>query len=200
MKKPLPATLAALVWLWSISPAQAADRSVASIVDSRCALCHGPEGESASAIYPRLAAQHPEYIAKQLRDFRDGRRKSDTMSEMAKDLTDGEIAALAGFFADKPPKSRRPGDTDLVAVGKYIYVKGNPFSGVPACATCHGPTAHGTAGLPRLAGQHPAYVETQLKEFNKRARNNDNAVMHSIASKLTELEISAVSSYLGGLE
>jgi cytochrome c553 len=199
MKKLLPVTVAAACLL-SITAPQAADRSVASIVDGRCALCHGPEGESASAVYPRLAAQHPEYIAKQLRDFRDGRRKSDTMSEMAKDLTDGEIAALAGFFAGKPAKARRPGDTDLVAVGKYIYIKGNAFSGVPACATCHGPTAHGTVGLPRLAGQHPAYVETQLKEFNKRARNNDNAVMHSVASKLTELEISAVSSYLGGLE
>jgi cytochrome c553 len=181
-------------------PATAADRPLGSLIESRCALCHGPEGESASAIYPRLAAQHPEYMAKQLKDFRDGRRKSDTMSEMAKDLTDGEIAALAGFFAGKPPKARRTGDADLAAVGKYIYVKGNPYAGVPACATCHGPNAHGTVQLPRLAGQHPAYLETQLKEFNKRARTNDNSVMHTIASKLTELEIVSVSVFLGGLE
>jgi cytochrome c553 len=200
MKRLLPVAVAALSCLPSIMPAQAADRPVGGIVDGRCALCHGPEGESASAVYPRLAAQHPEYMAKQLRDFRDGRRKSDTMSEMARDLTDGEIAALAGFFSGKPAKARRPGDTDLVAVGKYIYIKGNAFSGVPACAACHGPEAHGTVQLPRLAGQHPAYVETQLKEFNKRARNNDNAVMHTIAAKLTELEVSAVSAYLGGLE
>lgn len=181
-------------------PATAADRPLGNIVDGRCALCHGPEGESASAIYPRLAAQHPEYMAKQLKDFRDGRRKSDTMGEMAKDLTDGEITALAEFFASKPPKARRAGDADLGAVGKYIYIKGNPYAGVPACASCHGPAAHGTAQLPRLAGQHPAYLETQLKEFNKRARTNDNAVMHTIASKLTELEIVSVSVYLGGLE
>jgi cytochrome c553 len=180
--------------------AMAADRRIDSLVDSRCALCHGPEGESASAIYPRLAAQHPEYMAKQLTDFRDGRRKSDTMGEMAKDLTNEEISGLASFFGSQPAKSRRPGDIDLAAVGRYIYIRGNTFSGVPACASCHGPGAHGTAQLPRLAGQHPAYLEIQLKEFNKRARTNDNAVMHTIASKLTELEISAVSTYLGGLE
>jgi cytochrome c553 len=183
-----------------VAPATAADRTLGSIVDGRCALCHGPEGESASAIYPRLAAQHPEYMAKQLQDFRDGRRKSDTMGEMARDLTDSEIAALAKFFSAKPPQARRPGDADLAAVGKYIYAKGNKYAGVPACASCHGPNAHGTVQLPRLAGQHPAYLETQLKEFNKRARTNDNAVMHSIAAKLTELEIVAVSVYLGGLE
>lgn len=200
MRIRLPAAILATFCLFAAMSVAAADRRVDSIIDTRCALCHGPEGESASAIYPRLAAQHPEYIAKQLRDFRDGRRKSDTMGEMARDLTDGEIAGLAAFFANQPPRSRRPGDGDLVAVGKYIYSRGNTFSGVPACASCHGPAAHGTAQLPRLAGQHPAYVETQLKEFNKRARSNDNAVMHSIASKLTELETNAVSVYLGGLE
>lgn len=183
----------------STSPA-AADRKAASIIEGRCALCHGPEGESASAIYPRLAAQNAEYIGKQLKDFRDGRRKSDAMAEMAADLTDGEIGALAEFFAGKPPKSRRPGDTDLAGVGRYIYIKGNPYSGVPACATCHGPAAHGTTQLPRLAGQHPAYLQTQLKEFNMRARTNDNAVMHTVATKLTELEVVAVTVYLGGLE
>lgn len=180
--------------------ASAADRPVAEIIESRCALCHGAGGESASAIYPRLAAQHPAYMAKQLRDFRDGKRKSDAMADMAKDLTDAEITALAEFFAGKPPKARRPGDADLAAVGKYIYVKGNSYSGVPACASCHGPAAYGTAQLPRLAGQHPGYVETQLKDFNKRARTNDNAIMHTIAAKLSELEVVAVSVYLGGLE
>jgi cytochrome c553 len=200
MRVLIPAIAVALSASLLAAPAGAADRKVATIVDGRCALCHGPEGESASAIYPRLAAQHPEYIVKQLKDFRDGRRKSDTMTEMARDLTDGEIAALAEFFAGKPAKSRRPGDTDLAGVGKYIYTKGNKYAGVPDCASCHGPAAHGTTQLPRLAGQHPAYLESQLKEFNKRARNNDNAVMHTIASKLTELEIVSVSVYLGGLE
>jgi cytochrome c553 len=174
-------------------------KHVQEIISGRCALCHGPEGESASAIYPRLAAQHPDYLQKQLKDFRDGRRKSDTMADMAKDLTDEDIAALAAFFAGKKAGARQPGDADLAAVGKYIFHKGNRFSGVAACASCHGENGHGTAQLPRLAGQHPAYVEAQLSGFNKRERTNDNAIMHSIAAKLTELEMKAVTVYIGGL-
>jgi cytochrome c553 len=170
------------------------------IIESRCALCHGREGEAASAVYPRLAAQHPDYLVKQLKDFRDQRRKSDTMSEMAKDLTDEDVGHLAGWFSSRPAASRRIGDTDLAAVGKYIFTKGNTYSGVAACATCHGANGHGTQQLPRLAGQHPSYLETQLKEFGNRARNNDNAIMHSIASKLTELEARAVSVFIGGMQ
>ncbi len=173
---------------------------VAEIVASRCALCHGPDGQSASAVYPRLAAQHPDYVTKQLKDFRDGRRKSDTMADMAKDLTDADIAGLAAFFAGKKAGSRQPGDADLAAVGRFIYHRGNPYSGVPACSSCHGPNGYGTQQLPRLAGQHPAYLELQLKEFSKRERTNDNAVMHTVAAKLTELEIRSVAVYVGGLQ
>lgn len=173
---------------------------VAEIITSRCALCHGPEGESASAIYPRLAAQHPDYIVKQLKDFRDGRRKGETMTDMAKDLQDPDIAGLAAFFSSRKAGGRQPGDVDLAGVGKYIFLRGNNFSGVAACASCHGPKGFGTELLPRLAGQHPAYIEVQLKEFNKRERTNDNSIMHSVASKLTELEIKAVSVYIGGLQ
>ena len=179
---------------------QAAPRSAQDIVGGRCALCHGAEGESASAVYPRLAAQHPKYLEKQLRDFRDGRRKSDTMSEMAKDLRDEEIAALAAHFSAKKAGARQPGDQDLAAVGRYLFTRGNSWSGVPACTTCHGPQGHGTEALPRLAGQHPAYIETQLKDFNRRERTNDNAIMHSVAAKLTELEIKALSVFIGGLQ
>lgn len=188
------------VTLAQTAPPAAVPKHVQEIITGRCALCHGIEGESASAVYPRLAAQHPDYLQKQLKDFRDGRRKSDTMSEMAKDLKDEDIATLANYFAGKKAGARQPGDADLAAVGKYIFHKGNSYSGVAACASCHGQNGHGTAQLPRLAGQHPAYVETQLKEFNKRERTNDNAIMHSIASKLTELEIKAVSVYIGGLQ
>ncbi|MCX7897942.1 MAG: cytochrome c4 [Rhodocyclaceae bacterium] len=170
------------------------------VLTMRCALCHGLEGESATAIYPRLAAQHREYLRKQLIDFREGRRQSDTMNEMAKDLDDAVIAELADYYASKPALASRVLDADLAAVGKYIYHKGNAFSGVPACASCHGEKGEGTAQLPRLAGQHPRYIETQLLEFNKRLRNNDNAVMHTIAAKLTALETHAVAAYLGGLK
>lgn len=181
------------------APAMAQPRDVQTIVGNRCALCHGMDGGSASPVYPRLAAQHPEYMVKQLKDFRDGRRKG-TMNEMALDLKDEEIAALADYFSKKPARSRRNSDADFAAVGKYIFERGNKFSGVAACVSCHGPKGYGTVALPRLAGQNPQYLETQIKEFNQRVRTNDNAVMHAIASKLSELEVAAVAAYIGGLE
>jgi cytochrome c553 len=170
------------------------------IVGGRCFLCHGMEGESASPIFPRLAGQHSEYIAKQLSEFKSGKRKSDTMKPQAEDLTPDEMKALGAFFEAKTPASRPARDPELLAVGKFIFSRGNPFSGVPACATCHGPRGLGTPQLPRLAGQHPRYTEDQLKQFNSRERNNDNAVMHTVASKLTDFERNAVAEYVATLD
>ena len=172
----------------------------AEISGGRCALCHGAEGDSSSPLYPRLAGQHHQYIAKQLGDFKSGRRKSDTMNGMAQDLTPEEMLALGVYFEQKPTKPREARDADLAAVGRYIFHRGNESSGVAACAGCHGENGHGTEQLPRLAGQVPRYIEDQLRSFNKRERTNDNAVMHSIASKLTELEIKGVAMYISSLE
>ena len=170
------------------------------IVGGRCFICHGMEGEAASALYPRLAAQHAEYIAKQLGDFKSGKRKSETMAGMAADLTLEEMKALGEFFQKKPATHSQSADADLSGVGRYIFTKGNQYSGVAACVSCHGPKGYGTPQLPRLAGQQALYIENQLKQFNTRERNNDNAVMHSIASKLTELEVKAVASFISTLE
>lgn len=191
------------VWLLfgvlSCNAAQAVDLSRAqALVDERCHLCHGKDGEGSSAIYPRLAGQHAEYIAKQLGDFKSGRRKG-TMNEMAADLTEEEMAALGAFFAAKSPKAHKVRDDALAAVGFYIYHQGNKFSDVPACASCHGEAGEGTVQLPRLAGQHKRYLSSQLEQFNTRARTNDNAIMHSVASKLTELEREAVALYISGM-
>lgn len=170
------------------------------IVAGRCFLCHGMEGESSSPLFPRLAGQHAKYMAKQLEDFKSGKRRSDTMKAQAEDLTPDEMQALGLYFESRRPQPHEPGDRDLALVGRYIFQKGNSFSGVASCASCHGPKGYGTPLLPRLAGQHPEYIAAQLQQFNKRERTNDNAVMHAIASKLTELEIKAVAEYIGTLE
>jgi len=187
--------------LLASGPAWSAESQTAlSIVEQKCHLCHGMEGEASSAIYPRLAGQNPDYLAKQLLDFRDGRRSSDIMNEMAKGLQDEEIDALAGYFSAKPALGHRIRDKALAAVGYYIFIKGNRFSGIPSCASCHGQEGLGTQQLPRLAGQHKRYVADQLQAFDQRARTNDNAIMHTIASRLTELEIAAVALYVSGLQ
>lgn len=170
------------------------------IVSGRCFLCHGMEGESASPVFPRLAGQHSEYIAKQLGEFKSGKRKSDTMKPQAEDLTPAEMKSLGAFFEAKKATARPVKDAELMAVGKYVFNRGNQFSGLPACASCHGAKGLGTPQLPRLAGQHPRYTEDQLKQFNTRERNNDNAVMHTVASKLTELERNAVAEYIATLD
>ncbi len=169
------------------------------IVGKKCHLCHGHEGESSSAIYPRLAGQHASYIVKQLADFKAGRRKG-TMNEMAADLSEQEMLALGEYFAAKPAKSHRVRDKDFAAVGKFLYERGNKYSGVAACKSCHGELGYGSENLPRLAGQHKRYVMSQLQEFNKRTRSNDNAIMRSIAENLTELEIEALARYVSGLK
>ncbi len=196
-------TLASASWvLASAASAQSpADLARAQdIVAGRCHLCHGLQGESASAVYPRLAGQNADYIARQLSDFQSGKRKSDTMKPQTEGLKPEEMKALGAYFAGKKIGGRPVKDADLNAVGKYIFQRGNTFSGLPSCASCHGPQGLGTAQLPRLAGQHPRYIEDQLKQFNTRERTNDNAVMHTVASKLTELEVHAVSAYISTLD
>ena len=182
-------------------PAAAADTARAlEIVQGKCFICHGADGESSSPVFPRLAGQHAGYIARQLADYRSGRRKSDTMRPMVDDLTPEDFAALGRYFESKPPQAHAVPDADLAQVGWFVFVRGNPYSGVPPCASCHGSKGLGSEQLPRLAGQHAMYTENQLKKFNTRERTNDNAIMHSVASKLTELEAKAVSAYIAGLK
>jgi len=179
---------------------QASELDIAlKIVNDKCQHCHGLDGEASNVIYPRLAGQHKKYIIKQLQDFRSGTRQG-TMNEMAADLTDSEIPALASYFSQKPTLAHKVRDKEFAAVGHYIFYRGNPYSGVPACASCHGEKGEGSDTLPRLAGQHKRYVADQLTQFHERTRTNDNAIMHSIASKLTEMEIEAVANFVSGLE
>ncbi len=170
------------------------------IVQAKCFICHGAEGESSSPAFPRLAGQNASYMLRQLNDYKSGKRKSSTMQPMVEDLSEADFKALGAFFASRTTHGHEVADPELAAVGQYIYKNGNPDSGVAACASCHGANAHGSETLPRLAGQHAQYTLNQLKQFNKRERTNDNAVMQAIASKLTELEAKAVASYLSGLK
>jgi cytochrome c553 len=178
--------------------AQADEARARKIVGGVCFLCHGQEGESSSEVFPRLAGQHAEYIAKQLENFKSGKRKSTAMADMVAKLKPDEMLALGRYFEKKAVPIEPAKDIALAQVGDYIFHVGNKFSGVPACASCHGKDAMGTAVLPRLAGQYASYIETQLTSFGKRERTNDNAVMHAIVSKMTPLEMAAVAEYLSG--
>jgi cytochrome c553 len=189
-----------LLWLGQAAQAQADMARAEEIVQGKCFICHGANGESSSPAFPRLAGQNASYVARQLSDYRSGKRKSSTMQPMVEDLTPSDFISLGQYFAQQATSGHAVADADLAQVGRFIYQRGNPYSGVASCTTCHGSDAHGTDRLPRLAGQHAQYTENQLKQFNSRERTNDNAVMHGIASKLSELELKAVASYLSGLK
>lgn len=192
-------TAAALCWV-SLSPvwAQADQARAEKIVMGSCFVCHGEGGESSSEVFPKLAGQHYEYIAKQLENFKSGQRKSTAMADMTAKLKPDEMVAIGKYFEAKSTPVEPPKDAALAGVGSYIFHAGNKYSGVPACASCHGKDGFGSPTLPRLAGQYASYVETQLKLFNTRERTNDNAIMHSIVSKMSPLEMAAVAEYISG--
>lgn len=185
-----------LAWSCGLAWAQADEARAKKIVAGSCFLCHGSQGESSSEVFPKLAGQHWEYTAKQLAQFKSGQRKSTAMADMAAALKPDEMVALGKYFETIRLNPEPAKDAELAAMGRYIFHSGNRFSGVAACSSCHGKDALGSAQLPRLAGQYAGYIETQLRQFGKRERTNDNAVMHSIVSKMTELEIAAVAEYI----
>jgi len=171
------------------------------IVDKVCGACHGADGNSTSPIYPNLAGQHPEYINKQLNDFKVGARKNATMAPNVTALSQQDMLNLAAYFSAQQAKARMAKDPALVAEGQKIFKGGNPGSGVPACASCHGPSGSGIpVQFPRVAGQHSKYVLSQLKNFRSGDRANDGGkMMQVIARKLTDREMQAVAEYISGL-
>jgi cytochrome c553 len=166
-----------------------------------CAACHGVGGNSAIAINPSLAQQHPEYVAKQLANFKSGARANAIMAGIAAALSDEDMKHLGAYFGSQKLTPAAARDRDLVLQGKTLYRGGDTARGLPACAGCHSPSGAGIpAQYPRLAGQHPEYTVAQLKAFRAGERANDNAaMMRAIAAKMTDQEMAAVAEYLAGL-
>lgn len=179
---------------------EAALARAGKIVAGSCFLCHGTQGESASELFPRLAAQNEAYIAKQLANFKSGARKSTTMQPMAAALTPQDMQALGLYFSGQKSEPHPPTDARLAAQGMVIYKQGGAATEVAACTGCHGERGHGSEQMPRLAGQVATYLAAQIRNFGGRVRTNDNATMHSIAAKMTDAEIRAVAEYLSGLD
>ena len=196
----LAVPIAAAALAMAAVSAQAADPARAEeIVNGKCFICHGIAGDVEPGV-PRLAGQHAKYLARQLADFQSGRRKSTTMQPMVEGLTPSDFEALGVYFRVAAAEPHLVLDEALARSGREIFVNGKPADGVAACASCHGAQGHGTDTLPRLAGQHALYIENQIKAFTKRERANDNAVMQTIASRLSDAEVKAVAAYVSGFE
>jgi cytochrome c553 len=166
-----------------------------------CQSCHGPDGNSPSAEWPKLAGQHARYLKKQLQDYKSGARANPIMSSIAADLSNEDIRHLAVYYANRPiDKGVTP--EQYLEMGQTLYRQGNKETGIPACAACHGPAGDGNpaAAWPRIGGQHAKYVEDQLKAYREGNRANDpNGMMRDVAKKMTDEEITAIAHYVAGL-
>lgn len=191
-----------LLGMWA-SPAVSAtgdDPQTLEIVERRCQFCHGRTGLSATTQFPKLAGQNVEYLTKQMFNFQSGARRSVVMGEQIAGLSGNEIEALAEYFSRQRMIPEKTGGGNQLARGRNLFFSGNPKTGVAACVGCHGERARGGQMLPRLAGQHAAYIERQLEAFIDRSRSNDRHKMHLVARNLTTAEIRAVAYFLSGLE
>jgi cytochrome c553 len=200
------------------APAPAAAPQVAGKIDAAaggakydavCASCHGAEGNSGIPANPKLAQQHPEYIVKQLQEFKAGKRPSSVMQAFAAQLSEQDMKNIGAYVGKAKAKPGFARDKELVAAGERIYRGGIPDRQIAACAACHSPNGAGIpAQYPRLSGQHTDYVALQLTKF-RTAANDKNAKgdstrpnslqMSQIASRMSDQEIRAVADYIAGL-
>ena len=195
--------IAAIAALVLISSAHAAGDSAKAqnIVNQICAACHGIDGNSPLAANPSLAGQHPEYLLKQLTEFKSGMRSNPVMTGMVANLSLDDMRNLAAYYSMQAPKQMGAKDKGLVEQGRKLYRGGSPSNGIAACAGCHSPNGAGIpAQYPRLANQHADYITAQLKAFRAGDRANDpNQMMRATAVKLTDQEIAALAEYISGL-
>ena len=210
MMKALSAlTLAAVLATVLIAPALANTPAAAAakpdlakgqaISTQVCGACHTADGSRGSPANPILAGQHPEYLAKQLHEFKSGTRNNAVMKGFAATLSEDDIKNVAAFYAGKSAKPGFAKNKDSIKLGEKIYRAGIADKAVPACAGCHSPNGAGIpAQYPRIGGQHADYAEAQLVAFRGGARAN-NVQMTAIAAKMSDAEIKAVADYIAGL-
>jgi len=164
-----------------------------------CAACHGADGNSGTPANPKLAQQHPDYIVKQLQEFKAGKRANAVMSGMAATLQDADMKNIAAWLGSQKAKPGFAKDKDTVALGERIWRGGIADRNIAACAGCHSPNGAGIpAQYPRLSGQHADYTVAQLTAFRDGARKN-SVQMTQVAAKLNDREIKAVADYVAGL-
>lgn len=182
----------------------AGDPEVGATRAVTCVACHGQDGNSVNGEWPKLAGQHEQYMARQLKLFKGGERENAVMLGMSIALSEQDMADISAFYAAQTIK---PGlaDEALLRLGQRVFRAGNAATGVPACMACHGPSGLGNpaSGYPALGGQHAQYTAAKLREFRAGTvwgkGDNANAVMRTVAAALTDAEIEAVASYLEGL-
>jgi cytochrome c553 len=187
-------------------PSRADPAKGQSIANKVCAACHGADGNSPTPANPKLAGQVPEYVQKQLANFKPAagkkaERENPIMAGMVASLSPEDMRDVAAYYAAQQAKPGALKSGDTLALGRKIWRGGDVSKGLPACAACHGANGAGLpAQYPRLAGQYAEYTEAQLKAFRSGERRNDaNRMMQAIAARMGDPEIRAVADYIAGL-
>ncbi len=169
-----------------------------------CTACHGPEGNSPSAMWPNIAGQNAGYLLAQLQAFKNGERKDPLMTGQAMLLSDDDMANLAVYFESLPAAAQSVADESLIERGQALYRGGDKKDETSACMACHGPTGRGNpaAKYPALQGQHASYTAKQLRDYAAGSRQSDGKthIMRDIAATLDTDDIAALSSYVQGLK
>ena len=173
-----------------------------AIATKVCAVCHGLDGNSPTPINPKVAGQFPEYLSKQLANFKaNTERKSPVMMGMSANLSSEDIRNVSAFYATQKPGDGAARIADTAILGRKIFRGGDLAKGLAACASCHGAAGAGIPSqYPRLAGQYAEYTEAQLRAFRSGERANDGSrMMRIVAEKMNDAEIRAVADYIAGL-
>ncbi|MFM2263378.1 MAG: hypothetical protein RI959_2054 [Pseudomonadota bacterium] len=171
----------------------------AALYGQVCVACHAADGNSNTPVNPKLARQHPEYLVKQLQEFKSGKRENAVMKGFASALSDADMRNVAYWLASQKATVGVATQKDLVSLGERIYRGGIPDRQIAACTACHAANGSGIpAQYPRLSGQHAEYTASQLVAFRDGVRKN-NAQMAGVAAKMNDREIKAVSDYIAGL-
>ena len=167
-----------------------------------CAECHSLDGISVMARFPKLAGRRPDYIAKQVRDFRDGRRRNDggQMATIAAEIDDEGLAKSAAYFASLPdpaPDASLPREPEEWRRGAALYRHGEPASGIERCSSCHDEKESKRLDAPLLKAQHATYLAKQVRDWRSGERRNDlSQTMPAIAAKLSDRDISVLATFL----
>ena len=197
MAAPAALVLGMLAW-----PVLAGDPEAGEALAESCAACHGADGNSNNPEWPKIAGQNERYLRDSLKAYRDGQRQDPLMMGEAANLSDEDIANLAAYYAAQDVQIGSA-DPELVELGEQIYRGGNTETGVSACMACHSPSGSGNApaGYPAVSGQHAAYNAAALRAYanGERTGSMNAEMMQSIAERMSDEEIEAVSSYMEGL-
>ena len=166
-----------------------------------CAACHGANGNSTNPEWPSLAGLGADYIAEQLKNFKDGKRANPVMMPMAASLSADDMADIGAYF-NSLPNTGLEADPSFWQAGEKLYRGGDAGRQIPACLACHGPTGRGNdpAKFPALRGQQSGYVVKQLNDYASGARSTGpNGVMQTIAKRLSPDDIRNLASYIQGI-